>query len=68
MVKSSSTIDILATDLDLYQKWIGWQFISEMNWVIIELDHIKTISMFDVPNEEELKEVFKWKNTQQLLK
>ena len=41
---------------------------SEMNWSNIEIDHVKTISMFDVSDDEQLKEAFSWKNTQPLLK
>ena len=39
-----------------------------MNWSNIEIDHVKPICMFDVSNDEELKEAFNWKNTQPLLK
>ena len=40
----------------------------EMNWDNIEIDHVKTISLFDVSKDEELKETFSWKKTQTLLK
>ena len=30
--KSSSTLDILGTDINLYRKWIEFQFTPEMNW------------------------------------
>ena len=40
----------------------------DMNWTNIELDHVKPICMSDVSKDEELKEAFKWKNTQPLLK
>ena len=39
-----------------------------MNWSNIELDHVKTISLFDVSKDEELREAFNWKKTQPLLK
>ena len=40
----------------------------EMNWGIIDIDHVKPICMFDVSKHEELQEAFNWKNTQPLLK
>ena len=45
-----------------------WQFTLEMNWSIIEIDHVKAISSFDISDEEQLKEAFNWRNTQPLLK
>ena len=66
--KSSSTRHILGMDIDLYRKWIEFQFTPEMNWENIEIDHVKPICMFDVTKDEELKEAFNWKNTQPLLK
>ena len=66
--KLSSTKEILGNDIDLYRKWIEWQFPTEMNWSNTEVDHIKPICMFDVSKEEELKEASFWKNTQPLLK
>ena len=66
--KSSSTKDILGMDIDLYRKWLEFQFTPEMNWSNIEIDHVKPICMFDVSNDEQLKEAFSWKNTQPLLK
>ena len=66
--KSSSTRDILGVDVDLYRKWIEWQFTSEMNWTNIELDHVKPICTFQVSNDKQLKKTFSWKNTQPLLK
>ena len=66
--KSSSTGDILGMDIDLYRKWIEFQFTTEMNWTNIELDDVKPICMFDISDDEQLKEAFSWKNTQPLLK
>ena len=63
MMKQSSTRDI-----ETYRKWIESQFTPEMNWQNIEIDHVKTICLFDVSNDEELKEAFSRKNTQPLLK
>ena len=68
MTKQSSTKDILGIDIDLYRKWLEFQFTQEMNWSSIEIDHVKAISLFDVSKDEELSEAFNWKNTQPLLK
>ena len=68
MTKQSSTKKILGIDIDLYRKWLEFQFTPEMNWLNIEVDHIKPICMFDVSDDEQLKEAFSWKNTQPLLK
>ena len=68
MTKQSSTKDILGINIDLYRKWLEFQFTPEMNWGNIEIDHVKPICMFDVTKDEELGEAFSWKNTQPLLK
>ena len=67
MTKQSSTRDILGIDDDLDRKWIEFQMTPEMNWSNIEIDHVKAICMFDVSEDEQLKEAFSWKNTQPLL-
>ena len=67
-LKSSSTKDILGIDHNTYKVWIEYQFTPEMNWSNIEIDHVKPVCLFDVPKDEELREAFKWKNTQTLLK
>ena len=66
--KSSSTRDFLGIDIDIYRKWIQWQFTPEMNWSNIEIEYAKAICLIDVSNDEGLKEAFSWKNTQPLLK
>ena len=45
-----------------------FQFTLEMNRENIEIDHVKPICLFDVSDDEQLKEAFSWKNTQPLLK
>ena len=40
----------------------------DMSWDNIDIDHVKAFCLFDVSNDEELKEAFNWKNTQPLLK
>ena len=66
--KSISTKDILGIDIETYKKWIEWQMTPEMNWQNIEIDHVKAICLFDISNDEQLKEAFNWRNTQPLLK
>ena len=68
MTKQSSTKEILGIDIDLYRKWLEFQFTPEMNWSNIEINHVKPICMFDVTKDEQLKEASSWKNTQPLLK
>ena len=68
MMKQSATKETLGIDIDLYKKWLEFQFTPEMNWSEIEVDHVKPVCMFDVSKDEELKEAFSWKNTQPLLK
>ena len=53
--KSSSTKEILGIDNDSYKKWTEFQFTPEMNWDNTEIDHVKSICMFDVSKDEELK-------------
>ena len=62
--KSSCTKDILGIDIDTYRKWIEFQMTPEMNWSNIENDLVKAICMFDVSDDEQLKEAFSSKNTQ----
>ena len=67
MTKQSS-INVFAKDIDLYRKWLEFQFTPEMIWENIEMDHVKPICMFDVTKDEKLKEAFNWRNNQPLLK
>ena len=41
--------------------------IPYMNWTNIEIDHVKTICMFDLTKDEKLEETCSWKNTQPML-
>ena len=59
---------MLGKDCNLYKKWIEYHFTPEMNWSNIGIDHVKAICLFDVSDDEQLKEAFSWKNTQPLLK
>ena len=66
--KSTSSREILGTEIKSYKKWIEFQMTPNMNWSNIHIDHINPISSFDVSNEDELLDAFNWKNTQPLLK
>ena len=68
MTKRLSTRKILGIDIDAYKNWLEFQTTLEMNWGNIDIDHVKPICMFDVSEDEELREAFTWKNTQPLLK
>ena len=68
MTKSSSAKDILGIDIETYKRRIKFQMTPEMNWTNIELDLVKPICMFDVSDDEQLKETFNWRNTQPLSK
>ena len=41
---------------------------ADMTWDNIEIDHIKRIYPFDVSDDQESKQSFKWKKSQPLLK
>ena len=58
VTKQSSSINKLGIDTDLYRKWLEFQFTPEMNWKNIEIYHVKSICMFDVIKDGELKETF----------
>ena len=66
--KSISTKEILGIDIETYKKWIEWQMTPDMTWDNIEIDHVKAICLFDISNDEQLKEAFNWRNTQPLVK
>ena len=68
MTKQLTTREILGIDIYLYRKWLEFQFTPEMNWLNIEIDHVKPICMFNVSDNEQLKHAFSWQNTQPLLK
>ena len=66
--KSSSTLDIIGIDVKTYQKWVEYQLTSEINWSLIELNHVKPIHLLNVSKDDELRDSFNWKSTQPLLK
>ena len=68
LTKQSSSRCILGINIEIYRRWIEWHMTPEVNWSIIEIDHVKPIGKFDVSKDGELREAFFWKNTQPLLK
>ena len=56
----------LGIDTDTYKKWIENQITPQMKWSNIDIDHVRPISLFDISNDEEIKEGFCWKVTQPL--
>ena len=66
--KSISTEEVLGIDIETYKKMVEWQMTPDMTWDNIELDDVRPICMFDLSDDEQLKEAFSWKNTQPLLK
>ena len=68
MIKQSSAKEILRIYVDLFKKWVDYQMAPEMNWTNIEIDHVKAFCMFDVSDDEQLKQAFNWRNTQPLFK
>ena len=64
VIKQSSSGCVLGIVVDIYRKWIEIQFTPEMNWVNVEIDHVKPICKFDISEVGELEEAFCWKNTQ----
>ena len=68
MSKSISTIEILGIDIDNSRKRIEYRITPEMNWTTLEINHVKSIYMFDIYNNEGLKKASCLKNTEPLLK
>ena len=68
MTKYLSTKKVLGIDIETYKKWIKWQMTPDMTWDNIEIDHVRPISLFDISDDEQLKEAFNWRNTQTLIK
>ena len=60
--------DILGKDNDSYRNRIEFQLTPEMNWLNIEIDHVKPICMLNIYNDDEIRECFNWKKIQTLIK
>ena len=58
----------MGVDIDTYRKWTELQFTPDMNWLGIEIDHVKPFCLFDASKDEKIREAFCCKITQPLLK
>ena len=59
--KSTSTKNILSIIKDAYRKWIEFQMIPGTNWSNLEIIQVKPICMFDLNEDEQLKDASNWK-------
>jgi len=68
--KKSSFIEYLEIDIEMFKKWISFQFLPDMNWdnfgILWQLDHIIPINQFNLENKNEQKICFNWTNLQPL--
>lgn len=68
--KKSSFSNYLGIDIELFKKWIEYQFKSDMNWdnfgTLWQLDHILPINQFNFENDIDKKVCFNWTNLQPL--
>jgi hypothetical protein len=71
-LKRNRTIEYLGCTMDEYTQYLEKQFTQDMNWdnygEYWEIDHIKPIDAFDLNDEIQLYEAFKYTNTQPLKK
>ena len=67
-ISKSSPKDVSGIHIDSYKKRIEFRLTLDMTGNNIDIDHVKPFSLFDISEEEEMKEAFNWKNTQPLLK
>ena len=63
-IKSSTTKKISRKGIGSFKKGEKFQITPEMNRKNIEIDHVKSISSFDVSESTELTKVFNWLNKQ----
>lgn len=71
-LKKDRTIEYLGCTMDEYTQYLEQMFTSDMSWdnygEYWEIDHIKPIDAFDLNDEAQLYEAFKYTNTQPLKK
>jgi hypothetical protein len=71
-LKRNRTIEYLGCTMEEYTQYLEQQFTQDMNWdnygEYWEIDHIKPIDAFDLNDEIQLYEAFKYTNTQPLKK
>ena len=66
--KLSSWKDVFGIDFDTYRKPIEFQMTPDVTWDNTEIDHVNLKYPYDVSEDQELKQTFKWKKFQPLLK
>ena len=66
--KTSKTEELLGISFEEFKKYIEFLMTSEMKWELVQLDHIKPLSSFDLTDPEQLKEAAHYTNIQPLLK
>ena len=71
-LKKDRTIEYLGCTMDEYTQYLEQMFTPDMSWdnygEYWEIDHIKPIDAFDLNDEAQLYEAFKYTNTQPLKK
>jgi len=71
-LKKDRTIEYLGCNIEEYTQYLEQMFTPNMSWdnygEYWEIDHIKPIDAFDLNEEEQLYEAFKYTNTQPLEK
>ena len=72
LAKNNRTLQYVGCNFHFLKNWFEFQFQENMNWdnygEYWEIDHIKPIDAFDLNEEEQLYEAFKYINTQPLKK
>ena len=66
--KKSKTEELLGISFSEFKKYIEFLMSPEMSWQLVELDHIQTLSSFDLTDPEQLREAALYTNIQPLLK
>ena len=72
ILKKDRTIEYLGCTMEEYTQYLEQMFTQDINWdnygEYWEIDHIKPIDAFDLNDETQLYEAFKYTNTQPLKK
>ena len=67
-----SVLKFIDMDLEVFLKWIEFQFDENMNWdnqgCYWDVDHVNPCDNFDLTNEEDVKKCYHWTNLRPLEK
>lgn len=67
-----SVLEYIDIDLELFLKWIEFQFDENMSWEnsgkYWDIDHVNPCDNFDLTNEDDVKKCFHWTNLRPLEK